>query len=195
MTDSPLGSRHLEQLLRDVCDTLDEAGVEYAIIGGIALSIWGEPRTTFDVDLVVAIRPDEIESLCETLTASHRFLIDPSVCPMPRMTLVRVHQVDHDKTPSELLLADLLVHEDDTASHVIARRRKGTFLGRDYWFCSPEDLIVLKLVAGRRRDKTDVLAVLSQMSDELDVEYIEQRAATVGKSDEWEVLVSEWKTQ
>ncbi|REJ94867.1 MAG: hypothetical protein DWQ34_07630 [Planctomycetota bacterium] len=183
------------QLLKNVCDTLDDADIEYAIIGGIALSIWGEPRTTFDIDLVVAASPGQIESLCQVFRDSERFVLEPSVCPMPNVTLVRVHQVDHDKTPSELLLADLLVHEDDTAAHVIARRRKGRFLGRDYWFCSPEDLIVLKLVAARPRDKMDVLAVLSQMSDELDFDYIEQRATDVGKSVEWKDLVSQWKTQ
>lgn len=195
MTDSPLGNRRLEQLLNDVCETLDEAGVPYAIIGGIALSVWGEPRTTFDVDLVVGVSPDEIESLCRVFRESNRFIIEPSVCPMPNVTLVRVHQVDHDKTPSELLLADLLVHEDDTAAHVIARRRKGRFLGRDYWFCSPEDLIVLKLVAARPRDKLDSLAVLSQMADELDFDYIQQRATAVGKAAEWAELLSQWRTQ
>ncbi|REJ87333.1 MAG: hypothetical protein DWQ29_09415 [Planctomycetota bacterium] len=195
MTDSPLGNPRLGQLLKNVCDTLDDADIEYAIIGGIALSIWGEPRTTFDIDLVVAASPGQIESLCQVFRDSERFVLEPSVCPMPNVTLVRVHQVDHDKTPSELLLADLLVHEDDTAAHVIARRRKGRFLGRDYWFCSPEDLIVLKLVAARPRDKMDVLAVLSQMSDELDFDYIEQRATDVGKSVEWKDLVSQWKTQ
>ena len=111
---SPLANRHLEQLLRDVCDTLDEAGVPYAIIGGIALSIWGEPRTTFDIDFVVTVRPDEIDSLCRAFRESTRFPFESSVCPMPRMTLVRVHQVDHDETRSGLLLADLLVPEDDT---------------------------------------------------------------------------------
>ncbi|MBX3436413.1 MAG: hypothetical protein KF861_02910 [Planctomycetaceae bacterium] len=166
--DSPLANLLLAKLLRDVCDTLDEAGVPYAIIGGVALSIWGEPRTTFDVDLVVAVSPEEVESLCGKFCESGRFPFEPSICPMPRMTLVRVHQGDHDRIPSELLLADLLVHEDDTGSHVINRRRKGKFLGHDYWFCSPEDLIVLKLVAARPRDQLDVFTVLSQMSEELD---------------------------
>lgn len=32
---------------------LDEAGVEYALCGGLALAVWGYPRATVDIDLVV----------------------------------------------------------------------------------------------------------------------------------------------
>lgn len=36
-----------------------QLGVSYAIIGGVAVQIWGEPRFTQDVDLTVAAPLDE----------------------------------------------------------------------------------------------------------------------------------------
>ena len=38
---------------------LEELGARFALIGGLAVSAWGEPRYTRDVDLVVAVQRDE----------------------------------------------------------------------------------------------------------------------------------------
>ncbi len=45
--------------LRELAAYLDEIGVRYALIGGLAVSIHSEPRFTSDVDLVVAVSSDE----------------------------------------------------------------------------------------------------------------------------------------
>ncbi len=39
--------------VRDVTRALDEAGVPYCIVGGLAVNLHGIPRTTFDVDVAV----------------------------------------------------------------------------------------------------------------------------------------------
>ncbi len=193
MAETPFSNQLLLQLLDDVCLTLDKADIPYAICGGVALSVWGEARTTFDVDLVVGVDPSEIDAMCAEFEKSPHFELDPSVTPMPRTTLVRIFQIDHQPTPSELLRADLLVFDEQLSSKIISRRRKGAFAGRDYWFCSPEDLIVLKLIAQRPRDRVDVLSVLETMGEELDQSYIDDGVRTAGKSDEWQELVSQWK--
>ena len=50
-----------EEVLKDVLDLLDENGVEYMIVGSIASSFWGEPRSTQDADVVVALDRDRLE--------------------------------------------------------------------------------------------------------------------------------------
>ena len=43
---------------------LTELGARFALVGGLAVSAWGEPRYTRDVDLAVAVeRDDEAEQL------------------------------------------------------------------------------------------------------------------------------------
>jgi hypothetical protein len=39
--------------LREVLAALDEAGVEYAPVGALAVAVWGAPRATKDIDLLV----------------------------------------------------------------------------------------------------------------------------------------------
>jgi hypothetical protein len=41
-------------------DPIDGAGVPYALVGSVASSIYGEPRATNDVDLVIQIQPDHV---------------------------------------------------------------------------------------------------------------------------------------
>lgn len=46
--------------VRDVTRALDEAGVPYCIVGGLAVNLHGIPRTTFDVDGVVPREADTV---------------------------------------------------------------------------------------------------------------------------------------
>ncbi|MDB4934377.1 MAG: hypothetical protein JWP87_1349, partial [Labilithrix sp.] len=49
---------------------LTELGGRFALVGGLAVSAWGEPRYTRDVDLAVAVeRDDEAEQLVDELGA------------------------------------------------------------------------------------------------------------------------------
>ncbi len=44
-----------QQLLRKVVQVLDGARIEYMVTGSIASSLQGEPRSTHDTDIVVAV--------------------------------------------------------------------------------------------------------------------------------------------
>jgi hypothetical protein len=39
--------------LRAVLEALDRASVDYALVGGLAVAVWGAPRATKDIDLLV----------------------------------------------------------------------------------------------------------------------------------------------
>lgn len=46
---------------------LSEAGIGSALIGGLALAVWGQPRYTKDVDLKVQLARDEADRLLAAL--------------------------------------------------------------------------------------------------------------------------------
>src|SRR6478672_5453551 len=52
------------ELLRYVADVLDRLGIPYRVTGSMATIAYGEPRFTNDIDLVVRLRPDEVDGLC-----------------------------------------------------------------------------------------------------------------------------------
>jgi hypothetical protein len=49
----------LAETLADLADRLGEAGVRFAVVGGLAASARGEARFTRDIDVVVAVSSDE----------------------------------------------------------------------------------------------------------------------------------------
>ena len=58
---------------------LTEANVEYLLIGGYAVGYHGYPRTTADMDIWVAISPDNATRLVDVF---RRFgMLDPSITP------------------------------------------------------------------------------------------------------------------
>ena len=60
----------LERHLRDVAGQLDAAGVQWALVGGLAVSVRTEPRFTRDVDVAVAVSGEEAaEALVRSLRA------------------------------------------------------------------------------------------------------------------------------
>ena len=56
-----------ETLLRKIAAALEQLGIPYLITGGLAVTVWGRPRFTADIDIVVEIprgRPKNLSSLC-----------------------------------------------------------------------------------------------------------------------------------
>jgi predicted nucleotidyltransferase len=54
---------------RDLLAAFDESGVRYVVVGGYAVIFHGRPRATKDLDLLVAIDPDNRERLARALSA------------------------------------------------------------------------------------------------------------------------------
>ena len=64
--------------LRSACETLDELGVDFALVGGLAVSARAEPRLTRDVDLAIATDDDDG---AESLTCERRRLTRAAPAP------------------------------------------------------------------------------------------------------------------
>jgi len=57
----------LEQTLFAIAALLDRRGVEYAVMGGLAVRMHSIPRPTYDVDLTIAIDREDLSSLFDSL--------------------------------------------------------------------------------------------------------------------------------
>ena len=57
-------------------EPLNRLGTRYLISGSVAAMLYGEPRVTHDVDLVVFFRPEEIPRL-STVYAATEFYLPP----------------------------------------------------------------------------------------------------------------------
>ena len=56
-----------EELLLKITPILDKLKVDYFITGGFAVSVWGRPRATFDIDIMVKVVEPKITPLAKLL--------------------------------------------------------------------------------------------------------------------------------
>lgn len=138
----------LEQL-RAILAALDDAGIEYALVGGLAVAVWGAPRATQDIDLLV--RPESVDAIVSSIEPlGFRFRALPMTFS-DGMQLQRVSKIEH----GVLLTVDLLL-VDANLEPTWASRRQIDVEGTPIWVISREALIQMKLAAGRTRDVQDV---------------------------------------
>lgn len=52
-------------------DRLRRAGVSSAVIGGMAVGVWGEPRVTRDVDVKILLGRDDAPRLLEVIAPDY----------------------------------------------------------------------------------------------------------------------------
>jgi predicted nucleotidyltransferase len=150
-------------------EVLAALGVPYLVIGEIGSSVYGRDRGTRDVDLLV--RPETAPRVLESFAAAG---FDTEV--VFDHWLFKAHRDDVDvdiifRTHRDILLDDELLDRAATAS----------FRGRQVPVASPEDLLIMKVVAtgeDTARYWYDALGILARTP--LDWDYLCHRAMQHG---------------
>ncbi len=145
---------------------LDAAGIPSAVIGGIPVGIWGEPRVTRDVDVKILLTRDDAARLLDILGSDYRSLIENPLRSLAKTGVLFVQ--DEQETRLDLLLGETSF---DVAT--IRRALPVTLApGLEAQVCTPEDLIIYKLVSTRQRDYEDAVSVIRRQGEALDDDYV-----------------------
>jgi hypothetical protein len=138
----------LESELRQLVQRFNEAKIEYALCGGMAVALHGYPRFTKDIDFLV---PSESLNRAIEVAAPAGFLDDSGRIPFPDSDVYRILKIEG----SEYRILDLLVPKSlDT----LAWKQRQWFDWNGLPICSVsrEGLIEMKLAAGRDIDRIDI---------------------------------------
>lgn len=135
------------------------------VIGGQAVLLYGEPRLTRDVDITLGVAPDRLPDVLELVSALG---LTPVVDPAPFVAETLVLPCENAESGERV---DFVFSFAGYEREAIARANHVVVAGESVRFASPEDLVILKLVAGRPRDIEDVRGVLLRLPD-LDAAYV-----------------------
>jgi hypothetical protein len=141
-------------------------GIPYAIIGGLAVQYWGEPRFTQDIDLTVSAPLDELNEFVQRILDRFVPRIPDALDFALRNRIVLVQT--SDGYPLDIALG-LPGYEDQVMQRAVQYELSP---GRTVRLCSAEDLIIHKAVAGRAQDIRDIEGIVYRQGDALDVDYI-----------------------
>ncbi len=145
-----------ESLIARLAAALDAASLPYMVIGGQAVLLYGEPRLTRDVDVTLGADPSRVG---DVLDLCARLGLTPPPDPASFAAETLVLPATEEATG---LRVDFIFSYEGYERAAIARAQTVRLGGVDVQFVSPEDLIILKVVAGRPRDLEDVQGVLVQ---------------------------------
>jgi hypothetical protein len=156
--------RGLQSALHKAVTLLAENGYSFAVIGGIAVSVWGQTRATYDIDIKVLVPENGYDSI--------RALIRDA-CP----ERARPHTAENSliiDTIIDGVIIDFLLALPGYEENIINRAVSKKLDEYEVPVCAPEDLIIQKVIAGRPRDWQDIEGILIEQHGKLDREYMEE---------------------
>ena len=172
---------------REVQESLEQIGLPFCFIGGLANLHWGEPRLTQDIDVTVVVKLGEEEQTIDQLLSRipPRFSDAREFALESRVLLLQ----SQGGVPVDLALGALSF--EDT---VTSRAKHIDFAGHNLKICSAEDLVVLKAFANRPRDWSDIEGVILRQKHKLDFRYVFEQLEDLASSKPEQPIVRTLKT-
>ena len=178
-----------QELLNRVVGVLNGLGIDYMATGSVVSSAQGEPRSSHDIDLVVAFPAAAVPALVNAFPPPHYYLTAEAIGDAIRTgTMFNLLALDEGDKVDFWVLTD----EPFDRSR-FSRRRDEEVWGIRLKVSTPEDTILAKLrwaklSGGSEKQFTDALRVFEVQRPHLEMDYLEQWAAQLGVESLWERL-------
>ncbi len=178
-----------DELLRFAVEALHHLRLRYLVTGSIATVLYGEPRFTNDIDLVVILGADRIQDLCRSFPQPEFYVSPESV----RQAVERRGQFNIIHPASGLKLDIMVPAETPFNRERFERARQVRLLpDLDVSVAAPEDVIIKKmeyyLAGGSDKHLRDIAGILKVSPDQVDRTYIAEWSERLGLSQVWSAL-------
>ena len=169
----------LERALAHLTGQLERAGQDFALVGGLAISVRGGVRFTRDIDVAVAVADDaEAEALVFLFGGAGytpRALVEHDT--QERLATARL------RSPAGVT-TDLIFATSGIESEIVARASRVDLPDLcSLPVASPEELLATKILSmteRRPQDKADALWLLERVPD-LDMDRVHQNIARISE--------------
>jgi len=184
-----------QKLLEKVIQTLDGCGIHYMLTGSVVSSLQGEPRSTHDIDMVIAIEESQAHDLTAAFPPPDFHLDEHSIFDaINRQSMFNlIDSKEGDKVDFWILT------DEPFDQSRFSRRYIEEYMGLEMHISSPEDTILAKLrwaklCGGSEKQFTDALRVYEVQYGTLDMAYLEHWAKTLNVESLWKRLTDEAET-
>jgi len=160
-TEEELTSRApLQRDLVDLARILNESGTRYIVIGGFAIITSGFPRSTMDLDLIIAtdlVNEAKVYKALESLPDKAVLALEPG--EVSKYTVVRVG----DEICVDLMASASGIAYEEASQDQIIREIDGVPIP----FASPRLLYRMKKNTHREKDRADLLFLRQHYAEEI----------------------------
>lgn len=134
-----LDAESASQAIQTVAEIAKENGVDWALVGGLAMAIYGSDRTTKDIDIIAdKLLPLENRGLLRQ--GGERYII---------------------KTNKKAVVVDWIIRKDEFKKLFQEALNEAVEIN-GVPVLTPEWLVILKFIAGRFKDQEDAVFLLSR---------------------------------
>jgi len=173
------------EVLQRITSALDRAGIAYMLTGSFASAHHGAPRSTQDIDIVIAANPAQLQTFVQSLPSSEYYSdLDAALEAHKRQSLFNVIDL---ATGWKI---DLIIRKSRAFSiEEFGRRQLVTVQGLPLFVASAEDVVIAKLewsmLAQSQRQIEDAATILRLRWEVLDRSYLEKWISELDLSREW----------
>lgn len=183
-----MASREQPDLVALFVAPLNRLGLRYFVTGALAAGMYGEPRLTNDVDLVVELGERDAGRLRDAFDESAFYVppLEVIQAERSRNRLGHFNLIHHDTAYK----ADVYLVGDDPLHHWGLERREQVIVdGEPVWLAPPEYVIIRKLQffrdGGSAKHLQDIRSMLTVLGDRLDRNALAEQVAKRGLASEW----------
>lgn len=168
---------------------LNDLGIPYVITGAVAAIIYGEPRMTHDLDLILHLQRKDVDRFIRQFSETEFYVPPEEVIRVEVGRASRGHlNIIHLNSG---LRADIyLAGKEDLQHWAIQHRRSFTVSAETVWIAPPEYVIVRKLQyyreGGSEKHLQDIRNMLETSYKEIDFPFLEEKIKEFKLQDEWQ---------
>lgn len=175
---------------------LEKLGIPYMITGGVASILYGEPRLTNDIDVVVALKISDVP-LLRNIFPSDEFYV-----PLEETIyeeIKRRGQFNIIHIPTAIKMDCIILKDSDFELEQFNRRQRIPFSkGYDAFISSPESVILNKMLFYKEgkseKHIRDIIGMLNISGDVIDRNYIEKWSRELDIDDIWKMVLERLKS-
>lgn len=172
-------------VLRIVTDGLQKAGIPYMLTGSFVSNFHGRPRSTADIDFVIAATPEQLKVLVQHLREENYYAqVEDALDAWRHQSMFNM--ID----PSMVWKIDFIMKKPGAFSQEAFRRRCSTEIeGIPVDIATAEDIVIAKLDWAKQgqslRQIEDVAGILKLRSKQLDRSYLNKWTTELGLTSQW----------
>lgn len=182
-------------IVRDVSQRLDRAGIAYMLTGSMAMNYYAQPRMTRDIDIVVALAPADADKVVDLFRPDY-YVSGEAV--RDSIQSESIFNLIHNES---VIKVDCIVRKNTPYRRAEFDRRQQIKIDNSEslrevgpafstWIASKEDLIISKLFwAKDSRSETQMRDVKNLVATGCDTAYIEHWTRELGLFNLWQEMM------
>lgn len=177
-------------LLRRVIGLLEQLDLTYMVVGSVASGAYGEPRFTQDIDILIHLSAEQVDSLCQAFPSPEYYVDADSAREAVRRT--GQFNVIHPASGNKI---DFIIAREDPYGRTQMQRRQRVRILPDLEGCAaaPEDIILGKLEyyrqGGSEKHLRDITGMMKVSGELVDTAYVARWAEELGVREIWQAIL------